>query len=339
MRKSYPLLFRFDAGPEVGMGHWYRCVALAEALRSRGVLSVHFLLNRVELPLQRELQQRGIPYTQSALWGDAAAVINAMRAFPNARLVLDTMETSTAFVVELQQQGIPVASIGGSGPGRDRVELRIDGMIRRFGYTSAFAGKRLFVGPEFVILRPHFERVSPVRTRPAISSVLVALGGDASAVGLGVARIVDTLLPDSKVNVLMGPLAPPGFSAGPSILTHRGVRNPRPLMETCDVALVGGGMSAYELMRLGRPLLLLPQTDIQEAASKAFVEAGVGVLVSRVEQATEARRREALTVQLNRLREPAVREQMAKSGCGLVDGRGLQRVTEIILKWSQGQKP
>lgn len=337
MRRSYPLLFRFDAGPEVGMGHWYRCVALADALRKRGVDSVHFLVNRLRPPLQRELQQRGIPYTQSAEWGDPVAVLDALMTFPHARLVLDTMETATTFVIELQHQGIPVLSIGGSGDGRDHVQVRIDGMIPRLGHSSEFSGKRLFLGTEYVILRSHFDEAFPIRTRPAITSILVALGGDASAVGLGLARIVATQMPDSQVNVLMGPLASSSRFDGPSLRTHRGVRNPRPLMEACDVALVSGGMGAYELMRLGRPLLLLPQTSLQETASRAFVQAGVGVLVSREEQATEARRKEALTVRLRQLRDPVVREQLAHNGCKLVDGRGLQRVTEIVWDWSQRQ--
>lgn len=338
MLRSRPLLFRFDAGPEVGMGHWYRCVALAVALRMRGVDSVHFLVNPLSPPLERELQQRGIPYTQSTRWGEPAAVLDASQAFPHARLVLDTMETTTEFVSEIQHRGIPVLSIGGSGLGRDRVQVRIDGMIPRPGFASTFAGKRLFLGPEFVILRSHFDGASPMPTRPGMTSVLVALGGDASAVGLGVARSVHTVLADAQIDVLMGPLAPAALSGGPGIRTHRGVGNPRPLMEACDVALVSGGMSAYELMRLGRPLLLLPQTDLQEAASRALVEAGAGVLVSRGEQATEARRQEALTVQLGRLRDPAVRERMAQTSYRLADGQGLKRVTEIIWNWSQKQE-
>lgn len=332
--RSSPLLFRFDAGPVVGLGHWYRCVALAEALGQRGVAPVHFLVNEIGRPLERELQQRGIPFTTSARWGDPDAVLEAAQSFPNAKLVLDTMETTVEFV-EAVQRRLPVLSIGGSGLGRDRVQVRIDGMVPRPGYAASFTGERLFAGPEYVILRHFFDDVSSSYTRPSLGSVLVALGGDAAGIGLAVARVVRAISPDLHVNVLMGPLAAEATFLDPGIRLHRGVENPRPLMETCDVAIVSGGMSAYELMRVGRPLLLLPQTELQETASRAFVEAGVGLLVTRAEQSEERRLQSSLAACLDQLREPAIRARMADVGRSLIDGHGLQRVAEIIQNWSQ----
>lgn len=327
---SYPTwLIRFDAGPEIGLGHWYRCLALAEELKRQGETDVQLWTNPLAPSLMEIAQAKQIRVDSSDRWNDPDYLQARLRQVPSPVLVLDLMETSLELVRAAKTCAV-VASIGGGGEGRNEVDVRIDGMIPRAGYTDGFRGGHLYVGPDYVILRPIFDAPPAAIVREKVERVLIALGGDAAGVGPVVARLIAELRPELFVDVMVGPLAAKRSTLPERVVCHRAVENPRPLMERADVALISGGMTGYELMRLGIPMLFLPQVPHQIVTSRAFEEAGVGFAFAGIANQPTDAISDWLRIAWERILPRSIRSSMSERGRALVDGGGLSRVVHIL---------
>jgi spore coat polysaccharide biosynthesis predicted glycosyltransferase SpsG len=327
------IAIRFDADEEIGLGHWYRCVALAKELMRRK-RRVRLLVNNIGAPLQAELRERGLDFCMMPQWTDDAF----RRALEGDRergcaIVLDTMNTSAEIVCALQAW-TRVITIGGSGPGRDVADVRVDGMIPRPGYADRFVGRALYLGPEYVILREVFTQPVEDVAMGAIRRVFVALGGDAAGAGIRVARLLAAQRPTWLIDVMIGPLADVGLAPPSGATAHRNVANPRPLMERCDLAVCSGGMTTYELARLGKPVILLPQVALQDAPARAFEKAGLGFVIERELQQDDARFSAALSACVQKMEDLELRRQISATARRLVDGRGLDRVADIVERWT-----
>lgn len=320
---------RFDAGADIGLGHWYRCVALAEELKSCGHERVSLWTNDVEPALLDHARARGLHIDPSTNWGDIDYLTARLDGQQDARLILDLMCTSVELVMHAKRHAW-VISIGGDGEGRNVVDVRIDGMIPRPSYTDGYRGPHLFVGPEFVILRPYFKHPPAVNVSPVIRRVLIAMGGDASGIGVKVGCMMAEMFPETEVTVLVGPLAASGVALPESIRVHRGVENPRPIMERADIAIISGGMTGYELMRLGIPMLILPQVPHQLISGRAFQKAGVGLAFDRIAGAPTQEVANWLRSAIRDVASYDTRLRMSNTGRQLVDGAGAQRIVSII---------
>lgn len=311
------LALLLDVGPATGLGHWHRCLALAAALREQW--SVTLITPPLPPALRAELAVRDEQVGETAGWSPEAVFAAMAGCCPcPAVFVLDLISTPVDLVAALRRVA-PVASIGGAGPGRDDVDLRIDGMIPRPGFSDRFRGGQLLVGPEYVMLRDEFvPDLGPVSER--IERVLVALGGDAEGRGLRLAEQLAKDCPGFEFDVVLGPLAAPATSL-PGVRTHVNPFSLARLMSTSQVAVCSGGMTAYELCRVGVPMVLHPQTPLQLAAARGFVARGLAELATTTAEVVMA---------LNRLSPPSVRRAIRRSQHALLTGGGVGRVADAL---------
>lgn len=311
------LTFLLDVGADTGLGHWHRCIALAEVLRQEW--TIEFITPPLAPALALDISSRRIQTAPTKDWSPSG-VRQALFALGvnRAALVLDLSSTSIELVGELRRD-LPVFTIGGAGPGRAEVDLRIDGMIPRPGFSDDFRGKTILVGPEYVILRPEFTPLSkPVR--PVLKRVLVALGGDACGEGVALAAALAVSFPSLVFDVVVGPLAMSGLAALRTCVWQ----NPAslaPLLRKADLALSRGGMTANELCRMGVPMILFPHTALQHAAAEAYRERGVAVLVNDYAE---------LVAAIHDLAAPKKRDALRCAGLALIDGQGVARVAAAI---------
>jgi len=324
-----PLLFRFDVGRTIGLGHWYRCLALANELRCCGASRIVFLVNPLEMPLKHQLSLEKFQYLESPSWLQWDTIQAVLEEYQNAVILLDTMESEVEYVKQLATKAF-VITIGGSGDGRNHAQVRIDGMIPRLGFANGFQGKVLYVGPEYLILRKEFLPEPTFMVKPSIRRVFIALGGDTEALGLSVAQALVEVCPELQITVLVGPLADVALTGNAGLVQIcQAVANPRPLMESSDLGITSGGMTTYELLRLGVPVLMLPQNPLQEPAAMSFMQAGVGLCIFGNDQKPD-HIRSVLKEKMASMMPQEVRLQYSLNGRRLVDGCGLKRVMDII---------
>jgi spore coat polysaccharide biosynthesis predicted glycosyltransferase SpsG len=307
------VVFRVAAGPRVGFGHLARSRAIAAAAGVRPRLSI-----RGTMATQRTARALG-----------ATLVTGGPRQVATGRidvLVVDDPRPAAArpWIAAARDAGVPVVLITDAGRHGFAADLVVDGTVRA---RSRGRGRRL-AGPRFAVVDARIPRLRSVR-RPTRGRVLVALGGGRH-VRQHVTALVAALaeaLPGADIRVA------PGFARGPlPRLRHGRWIAPgamAPALARTEVAVVGGGVSAYEACALGVAAVAVAVVPAQRPTVRALARLGAltdGGPLSHDMVRTIAARASALAL------APALRRRMARSGRRLVDGRGAYRIARAIAR-------
>lgn len=305
------VVFRVAAGPRLGFGHLVRAAALARAMRVPFALSL-----RGGAGARAVARNLG-----AALIDDRASDVLATGRL--RLLVIDdpSFPQASRWRRAAAVAGVAAASVTDLGLAWCDADLTIDGsIVHPFGRRRGDA----LLGPRFAILAG---RASTWR-EPRRASVLIALGGGPRVrAARRLAAAIRRARPDVEVRVAAG-LAPaarrPRTSRDGIVLLGA-----RPGL-TADlaratVAVVGGGVSAYDACRTGTPAVASAVVAAQRPTIRGLARCGVivdGGSLARPDT-TAAR-----TVRL--LGDAGRRARLTRAARTLVDGRGAARVARAL---------
>lgn len=334
MMPILPVLIRADGGPGIGLGHVRRSLALAEALRAREVEVT--LVVSSHPALRTTVEDAGfavetVPLADSATLATTRALAQRLQA---AAVVLDSYTVSAE---ALQPPLAPItAMIDDLGDRELPVDLLVRGTSRGARFPSRVSARTtVLTGLPYVILHPEFGDVASHHVRSRVERVLVTLGGE-DALGLtpALVRAVARVVPDADVDAVLGPLAPGTLDAataavGNRVRVHRPTGSLRRLLEGVDVAVSGGGQTAYELAAMGVPAVAVELADNQRDNLEALESQGTLVVSGRASDDCLGERIERLVQEL--AADVARRQAMAAAGRRAIDGRGAARVADVLL--------
>lgn len=343
-----PLLLRADAGPQIGMGHVMRCLALAEPWLQAGS-DVTLLTTAPSSALRAHAESLGISLRElSAIPGspaDAAETITLARSLRAAWLVLDGYHFDAAFQRAVKAASLRLLVFDDTG---HAAHYSADFILNQnLGATAALyphhePTTRLLLGPRFVQLRGEFTRTAaPSSTAHPCSlasigeegrgegasptpCLLVTLGGsDPNNVTAQVLSALQTI-PNLAIAIILGPTNPhadalrAAISHLPSpISIHINPPNLPALMSRADLAICAGGTTAWELSFLGIPILVLVLAENQRNNAEQLAATGAAVHTSIASLADNLR---------SLLADVPRRTQMSARARALVDGLGPFRV-------------
>jgi spore coat polysaccharide biosynthesis predicted glycosyltransferase SpsG len=305
------VIFAAAAGPRRGFGHLVRCGVLADVL---GVPRVVVLRgSRRSAAAARRLGWTVCDWR--TIWKHAAT----------ARLVVvdDPSPSHAARAVRAARDaGLPAASVHDIGLDRAPADLTIDGSL------ACMSGARPadLQGPEFAILDPILTTIRERRQPRSESRVLVALGGGAHvrAIGTRLAARLRAGAPGAAIDLaagLVAPKHPPALPAGCQWIAGDRLRA---ALSTASVAVVGGGLTAYEACVLGTPSVALPVVPAQSITTRALADSGAMLDAGAPtrDRAIDRASRHAIALLNDRRRAT----RLGRRARTLVDGRGAWRV-------------
>jgi len=280
------VLIRCDGGADLGLGHVYRSLALAEQLRDEHSAAVLFalaeddigeeVLRRAEFPVQRKPSDSG----------EQAWLAGVLREFEPDALILDIRNAlPREFVAGLRAHAF-VAAIDDPSDRRLAADAAFYPPVPQVGRLdwSGFAGK-LHVGWECLVLRREF--LEGRRTSAAGQPHIVVMMGAADPPKL-TPRIVEALDAspgDFRITAIVGaaygdsrPLEALAAAGRHRIELLKDVANPAQLMRRADLAVVAMGMSAFEFAALGVPCVYACFTPDHAIGAGALTSAGMGVM-------------------------------------------------------------
>jgi|GEM_PF-1443110 len=275
-----------DGGQDYGYGHLCRSAALAWELKSRN-LGVRFRALSPDVAGKHP----SVPHDD----GDLSLVI------------IDLPYNGDPWITMARELAVPVLTLDFIGS-----STRPDLDISIWDRGSASAGTLQKIGLEFAIIRQEIIQVYPAAQKTG-SGVLVIVGGQ-DIKGLG--PVIASRLAEmgQEVTLVEGPL-----NAVRSSYQDKGyvrLRTPIDLpqrMANCAWAVTNGGATMMEMMFLGKPTWVVPQTD---------AEAGLANLI--------AKQGGIFGVGLEGLTVPTLEQCTATAICAsrLVDGTGLKRIAD-----------
>src|SRR3990167_1235500 len=108
---------------------------------------------------------------------------------------------------------------------------------------------------------------------------------------------------------------------------HYDAKNMAELMAKADMAFVAGGITLYEAVFIGLPVIVISQDRYQELAAMEFQKRGFGKYLGFFSDVTKDMISESFKELANNYDR---RKKMSDTGRKIVDGKGVYRVAEII---------
>jgi len=320
-----------------GLGHFMRCFALGQYWRD----------------LQRAVTFVGNypPVLQKLLAGEGIGIATIEKSYPNeadlpatldsiplgARVVLDGYDFDYRYQQALAtgRRLLVIDDFGhlSSYAGAALLNANLD--AEGVAYTDAPALRLL--GPRFALLRREFRKLRGGATARAdtVGRVIVSLGGaDLTNETLKVLQALSAAsIRVGSVRAIVGPLNPHRAAlqafvmARPCITLVDGPADMATELAWADLAIVSAGSIFFEIAALGIPSVLLAVADNQLPVGRAAERLRASVYAGDARQTRESTLVSLLDSVLGDARR---RESIAQNAVKLVDGKGVERVGEIL---------
>jgi len=330
------ILFRVDGGASIGMGHVYRSLAIADALRQSSRADVAFLMSADHGDGIRTVARAGYPVR---VVGDARveAYIDHIRDYAPEILINDLPRIDDSYLRSLAHLGATTVNLVDTLDDLEVTEhyaqVIVSVMTEDQETPEGFYG-----GPAYAILRSHFRELGSKEVREQPHRVLLSFGGsDPQGLTLKAARALQALPAGIEIVAVAGPafshraefeaLAP---SLGRRVvLINQAGGHIADLMFDADVVVGSGGMSVYEIAALGTPGIVLGQNAKEDRRMREFARHGTVEYLGLGTEVDEA----GLAQTVERLLADAPRRRaMSERGRTLVDGWGAVRAADLVLQ-------
>ncbi|MCX5829758.1 MAG: hypothetical protein NTV58_17445 [Deltaproteobacteria bacterium] len=271
------ILFVVAGYSEIGMGHVYRALMLAQEFHDHEVLFLctyqsQLAYNYISEHLYPVIMQKQNEYLEEVV----------LRLSPDI-VINDILDTSKDYILSLKQEGIRTINFEDQGEGSAYSDLVINAL-----YEDAVSPNMLS-GYEYFCLRSEFLTVSPKHLKGKVDNVLITFGGtDNNNLTW---RILKILLPlsldyDFKICIVNGP----GFAHRDSLkkflfaLSERdrrrvswsedGTRQISEYMIESDFAVTSAGRTVHELAALKVPTIVIA-ANVREQMHTFAIKAGM----------------------------------------------------------------
>ena len=329
------VLFRVDGGATMGMGHVYRSLAIADALRASSRADIAFLMCADHGEGVITVSRHGYP-VRVAKDARVETLLEHVRDFSPAILINDLPELDGAYVRALAHVGATTVNLVDTLDDLERTEHYAQVIVSVMGEDRE-TPEGFYAGPEYAILRGHFHgKRKQVRGEPRL--VLLTFGGsDPQGLTLKAARALEGLSPAVEVVAVAGPAF--SYRREFAELQER-LRRKVPLineagghiadlMLEADVVICSGGMSVYEIAALGTPGIVLGQNAREDRRMREFARHGT---VEYLGLGTEADEASVLGAVRALLEDVESRRAMSGRGNALVAGLGAARAAGLVLE-------
>lgn len=347
--------FRVDANEQIATGHLMRCTAIAMECRRRGQQCLFLMAERKET---QRLEQRQFSYQilntrWDALEGEVEQVKEIVRQEKMDWLVVDSYQATTEYLSRLEE-AVPVMYIDDMALEKYPVSALLHyGLypdLEKYLETYRDTDSLVLAGMDYIPLREEFrpsekcsekeqtfqkEELGSLPERE--KSILITTGGTDPHNVTG--KLLKLCLPhpafaDYNYHVIVGTMNEHEEElqklAGqyPQVFLHKNVTNMAYYMKRCQMAVSAGGTTLHELCACGTPTVCFSFADNQKSGTQEMDRRGLMMC------AGDAREGEIAPLILERLLEliqhPNVRRDYAEKIQQAVDGRGVQRIAEIL---------
>ena len=342
-RTNPRVAFRTDGDISIGLGHLAECLSLVTRLESYHSVSSLFIISSDTVEIQRlgdftpavERLPANIGEEDSRLTGQILKKHRINLLVTNLRAV------TYGYLNDLKRGGITLVCIDELGNRDIIADVVINGSIVPDWHRYQFQSQSTltYFGPEYMIMDEVFgiyhQNEKHIKSKAA--NILVTMGGvDRSGTTLRIIEALDRFDKKIRKSIVVGPafhhrlkleeLLPKVKEN--NFQTSYAPTNMAELMFEADLALSAGGNTLYELACVGTPSMVLYEDEHEGIQGRVFDREGAAICLGKGTEVPQER----ITASVSSLlQDQALRTRMSQNGKRLVDGKGTERVCDIIL--------
>lgn len=310
-----------EASHQRGLGHLFRALNLVDCFRRHQV--PHLILVNDDPTAAAILREQQVPWEMVPLrdlfggWETELIRKHGIRVWINDRL-----DTDLRHAREVKTCGVKLVTFDDRGSGAAAADLHVAALA--FDGLDELRGQRVLQGAAYLVLSPAIEKHKRLRNR--LDSIVVSMGGtDTYGVTL---KVVETLRRlDAAATVILGP----GFQHGKllsDVLSSAYVvkEHVSSLVEEFsrhDLAITGGGITAFEANAAGLPCLIIASEWFEVPAAQYLERLGSSIFVGHYSALEE-------TTPGFRMPKPLSIESMSRAGLERLPKDGLENVYQEL---------
>ena len=316
--KRKRILFVITGYHEVGLGHAYRSLNLANEILDHEIL---FLVDKKsEEAFQLISRNNYIVHKQNE-----PEIFQDIQALDPDIIINDRLDTDEIYMQQLLDANYLCINFEDLGKGHTMAHLTINAL-----YQDGITKGDVHYGSEYVILRQEFE-LAKKKEIAEVKEVLITFGGiDPNNY---TQKVLETIYPVcQEKNIRIRILAGLGYKHYDQLKAQEGVeilknvKNISEYMYSADLAFTSGGRTTYELASIAVPSIVLCQNERElthtfVSKENGFVQLGLGMEVSN----EEILRNFIELVENQNLREEMNQKMLASDIL-----KGKQRVVDLI---------
>ncbi len=317
------IVFRTNAGPNIGYGHIFRCIALAKAIKEKNsVLEIKFVVNEAAVDIVRKYK---FEYLVSNKYDD----ILLIKGLKPEAIIFDSYLANNSYLVELKKIARLIIFDDNNDLYDSSIpELIINGNIHaeKLNYNT-----KALLGPKYLVMRSEYWDVKI--TKNSKRKLCITTGG--SDFNNLMPKFVKSLkeLQYNK-SIIIGP----GYSKkeiSKIELIHtendKLIYKPRTLINIFNdsaIILTASGTSIYEILRLNRIPIIYTLADNQKKIANELDEYGV----LNIGNYTEINYNGLKNTIEEYIKSITKKEERLKGLFEIFDGQGSRRVAKYIIE-------
>ena len=336
---------RTDANKEIASGHVMRCLSIAGELKKRGIDTTFITSDHQadELICSRGYQTICLDSIWNNLEIEILDITELLIKNSVDKLLVDSYYATNKYLEALSKvtKVIYMDDLGELSYPVDRiVNYNIYGSKIDYCRLTGCDKDSLLVGSQYAPLREEFQFVKPVY-REQVKKVLISTGGadKYNIAGKFLERVLENReLADIELCVVSGKLNVHYnellmlAEQSTDIHIYSNVTKMLELMCQCDIAISGCGSTMYELCRCGLPIITFSFADNQKPGAKAFDEAEVAINCGDARDGIDKLIKSIEENLMRLIKDDERRKSMYEKAVCLVDGQGVKRLVDEILK-------
>lgn len=320
------ILIRTDGYEEIGLGHIYRCLLLANNLIDH---NIRFVLSRQSDIGVKKIHESHFPYS---VINDDYEIGELVSDYKCDILVHDILDTEKEYIKFCKSLGVRVVNFEDLGSGAAFADAVINDL-----YDKRNDCKNHFWGSDYYCIRDEFLLAKPAEFRREVQEILIIFGGtDPSNLTYRLFEIVKSM--PKNYNIRYTFILGIGYKDPEELLSVanksdinieivKDVKLMTEYMGRADIAVSSQGRTMLELASMAVPTILLAQNEREldhefGQLKNGFIKLGLG---REVEDKTI---RETLIWLIN---SPQIRKQMKEQMLQIDLKHGIQKVIDIII--------
>lgn len=264
-----------DGGLKMGMGHVQQSLSLARKLAAESEIT---FLTKSDEGVSIKIQENGFP---SIRMKDDVEIFERLQNSDPDVVLFDKIDVSEALVRDIRQSlrsGVVIFTnlTAANKYAHMAVTADIGSGFKNIRYVDESSGTLSFFGPKFWVLRPEFyeyKKIGKYRNLEAKKILLIFGGSDPSNLTTAALKQLLAVKRNFDIDVILG--SHYGFDvelqqiidapehAGGNVTVRRNVANVAELMFNADLVLASPGLSAFEALCVGTPVIVVPHDSLQ----------------------------------------------------------------------------
>jgi UDP-2,4-diacetamido-2,4,6-trideoxy-beta-L-altropyranose hydrolase len=338
------IAIRVDSSISIGLGHFMRCLALAQAWQEKGGKAKFILADKVpaiEEWLKAERMETAIVAARPGSLEDAKMTMAIAKENNAEWIVLDGYHFGAEYQKAIKDAGYRLLCIDDYGHATHYyADLVLNQNISAGAslYMNREPYTRLLLGTQYALLRKEFwpwrgwKRGIPVVAK----KLLVTLGGgDPDNVTLQVIQALEIMDVEGLEGIIVIGGTNPSLeiirdaarNSRHNLRIEYNVKNMPELMAWADMAISAGGSTCWELAFMALPSLIMVLADNQFAVAKTLHDHGLSINIGWRKDVSMPDIAKALR---DLIKDNANRKEMAKIAKSCVDGKGSERIVNVL---------